>query len=1030
MKPSERIPLFHLQLLGIPVLSWQGEDFALSRRQARALLFRLAIGPPTTRDDLCLLLWPDAADATARRNLTRLLSYIRQTLPHPDLLSVNRTAVSRNPDLVSIDVTQFQQLCVQDDAAALATAVSLVRAPFLAGFSLPGSREYDFWLTQTQQHIERQYLAALSRLVELKTVVPDHPAAIQYIQQYLAADDLAEDMHRQLITLYAANGDRSAALRQYEQCFVVLERELGVAPLPQTRAAYEAARDGRQLSVPAKAPEPKWATLPSLDLPLIGREAASTALTAAYQRFRNGGVIFISGAPGVGKSRLMQEFATAQPALPLTGNSYAGGQTAPYQPLIQALRQALSQPARWQRIPPIWLAEVSRLLPELRTHFPDLPQPVDVEPREAQTRLFEALTQVITGLAQTTSAAAGSGPALLLCLDDAHWADEATLGWLHFAANRLAGSGICIVATYRTYESAPLQEWQGMLHRTNLSTTVSLGGLTVADVAAILRQVDDAADSYAVLGVRIHRATGGNTFFVLETVRELLETGQLSDHLTALPLPHTVREAVLRRAGRLSPLARQVLEITAVLSPHTAVSLIIHTCGRGELAAAEGLEELTACQMLRVEGDQFHFQHALAQEAVYQQISPWRRRLLHRRAAQALATLPSQKDGELAAIIATHFETANEMEQAVDYFRQAAVMAQNVYANHESAYYYEKTLTLMKDGAFDEKASLQVRLYEGLGQVLRRQALYERAEQAFQAMYGTAAKLNDPKMMAQAWLRLGEIQDSLKKYPEALESAVKAKTISTNHQLDITYAYALYAQAWALFRLDKLDEALPIALKAVEKSKQLNHHGVLARSQNTLGAIYKYRGQYQLSEHHQQMALELFRELGDTRRVTGMLNNLGETARLRQDFLKAYDFYQQAVMNARQIGEKDWLVEFLGNLGLAQIKLEKYPDAERSLCQAIEAAQAANFQIDATLYLNLTEAYLAQGQWADAEDTGKTALRLAQESRRHTVVGEAWRILGKIAERMAVPILIGATSYDAAACRAQSRHVFAASDEI
>ena len=108
--------------------------------------------------------------------------------------------------------------------------------------------------------------------------------------------------------MHGASGDRGAAARQFEQCALILERELGVRPLPETRAAYEAAIAAQPVQQPAR---PRWAVLPSLTLPLVGREEAWQALAEAHGRLRVGGLILISGEPGVGKSRLMREFATA-----------------------------------------------------------------------------------------------------------------------------------------------------------------------------------------------------------------------------------------------------------------------------------------------------------------------------------------------------------------------------------------------------------------------------------------------------------------------------------------------------------------------------------------------------------------------------------------------------------------------------------------------------------------------------------------------------------------------------------------------
>jgi len=235
---------FEIQLLGPPQLRWQERPFALSRRQARALLFRLAAeSQPIPREKLADLLWSETSPAKARRNLTRLLSYLRGQFPHPDLLQTGGTTVSLNHGMVRSDAVLFSELCRSDDHEAWQSAVSLYRGPFLSGFILDESREFESWQSLMGRHFEELYLKTLRRLILGGS---DGPAqAIGYAGLYLAVDDLAEDIHRQLITLYAQTGDRAAALRQYEECVFVLERELGVEPLPETRAAYEAARDGR-----------------------------------------------------------------------------------------------------------------------------------------------------------------------------------------------------------------------------------------------------------------------------------------------------------------------------------------------------------------------------------------------------------------------------------------------------------------------------------------------------------------------------------------------------------------------------------------------------------------------------------------------------------------------------------------------------------------------------------------------------------------------------------------------------------------
>ncbi|MEJ2267028.1 MAG: BTAD domain-containing putative transcriptional regulator, partial [Anaerolineales bacterium] len=295
--------------------------------------------------------------------------------------------------MVWSDAARFMELAEQSSPAQREEMATLYDGSFLSGFSLPGNSEFDFWLTSQQQQYEGRYLTALKGLIQIKFAVQDLSRAIHYAQRYLAIDELAEDVHQQLIRLYAASGDRSAALRQFEACTLILERELGVEPLPETWAAYEAARSPAVKPAPQVKTQPTWTVLPSLELTLVGRKKAWEALEDSYRRFQQGGLIFIRGEPGIGKSRLLQEFATSQDRLVLSGNSHASTQRLPYEPLTQALRQALSLPQLWVDIRPIWLSEAGRLLPELSDHFPDLPKVIEVEPDQAQARLYEALTQ-------------------------------------------------------------------------------------------------------------------------------------------------------------------------------------------------------------------------------------------------------------------------------------------------------------------------------------------------------------------------------------------------------------------------------------------------------------------------------------------------------------------------------------------------------------------------------------------------------------------------------------------------------------
>ena len=254
-----------IYLLGSPRFERNGENLNLDTRKASALLAYLAIVKQRqSRDALAALLWPEFDQTHARATLRRTLSTLNKALDG-SYLEISREYINLDFNAgIWVDVDEFHKLlsecqshghsrkeiCLQC-LKPLNAAVELYSGDFLAGFSLRDSSNFDDWQFYQADSLRRDFTSALEHLIQCYASSGNFEAAIIHAQQWLALDRLNESAHRQLMQLYAWNGQQSAALQQYRECVQVLDRELGVGPLESTTSLYQAIKEHQISPLPA-----------------------------------------------------------------------------------------------------------------------------------------------------------------------------------------------------------------------------------------------------------------------------------------------------------------------------------------------------------------------------------------------------------------------------------------------------------------------------------------------------------------------------------------------------------------------------------------------------------------------------------------------------------------------------------------------------------------------------------------------------------------------------------------------------------
>ncbi len=303
-------PLLRLYLFGSLRLERNGRAIHLPTRKVEALLAYLVLHPePPAREKLAALFWGDVLDARARRSLRVALTTIRKQLGE-NLLFSDRESVQINRAYPCwVDALEFDKILegrspnadrdTHDSSAMLdlQSAIDLYRGDLLSEF-------YDDWIVPAREHYRLRYLDALLQLTRQLRARGEYERAIAFAQQVLASDNTHERAHQNLMFCYLATGNRSAALKQYEECERILRDELAVAPTAETKALFEWIRQA------PSQPQAHDALPTNLPIPLtsfIGRAQEMSAIKQFISKTR---LLTLTGTGGSGKTRLAIQVAT------------------------------------------------------------------------------------------------------------------------------------------------------------------------------------------------------------------------------------------------------------------------------------------------------------------------------------------------------------------------------------------------------------------------------------------------------------------------------------------------------------------------------------------------------------------------------------------------------------------------------------------------------------------------------------------------------------------------------------------------
>lgn len=673
--------------------------------------------------------------------------------------------------------------------------------------------------------------------------------------------------------------------------------------------------------------------------PLVGREEELEMLLRLGRQVASRGHgrwAYLSGEPGIGKSRLTSEVA---------GQLQSGGwqvvvascqmhtRHTPFAPWREPLRQLLhiapddAPETACQKVGDAvertdgQLAPFAALLGELLSVLvPESSAVASLDPKERR----RYLTALIVAL---LAASAGEQP-LFLLFEDAHWADEPSLDLL--AA--LGRSALLAVVTSR--DPSPPEN----LSNISAAEIVHLRELSADAARALVRSASASED---VVDNILARAQG-NPLFLQEIARIGLMSGET--------VPETINDVILARLDRLPPEEKRVLRLASVIGPSFDLRAL-HALSGNSLEPARvdaALEELAGLGFTR-EGDHeppsYSFSHALTREVAYETLPYAQRRQLHRRVAQHIEQQDAKRLEVVCELLLHHYDMASETAKIVRYAAMSAERAAAVFANREAMDYYQRSLSALAQlkGSQSDRSML----LERFGDCLETTAQYVEAARTFvDALNEWRAAPRPPRLVtgsgglrtreamlcrkiAVCFERHCDYDESLRWLEEAL-AVLPGRAGRVGAQISAT-------KSLVLFRRASYEEAIQWGRRALALARQSGDRSQLAYAQHILASSYGELGKLQQAIRHDRLAVRAYHELGDLPGQARANGNLGVSYQMLGVLDAALYHYEMSLKAAERMGNVVVAAIARNNIGEVLLMMGRLEEAESYLFDVTHA---------------------------------------------------------------------------------------------
>ncbi len=757
-----------------------------------------------------------------------------------------------------------------------------------------------------------------------------------------------------------------------------------------------------------RVPSPR--PIAAREIPLINRVEEMNILKETVDGTiqGEGGVVFLHGEAGIGKTRLARELAAYAR---LRGMQVLSGRcpalfrmdgVPPYILWSEVLRDYLEACSSEQlyRVVGFYASEVAKLVPELKQKLAAIPQSLPINPEHERDRLFEAVSQFIINVSKETP--------LLVVLDDLQWTDQTSLLLLHYLARGIYKTSLLFLGAYRDTdidEKHPLSPVLTELNRERLLQSVSLRRMSFGDASDLIRQIleqDDVSKEFCEL---VYKKTRGNPFFIEEVIKSLKEEGVIFreenqwkiKEVSRIEFPKTVKSVIKARISRLDDECQNILTLASFVGNDFTFEGLFGVTGVEESRLLELMEKLLKTglvkeQMIRGE-DVYCFADVIVRDVVHEEVSHIRHKKLHDSVGSALEKVYAQNVDQHFGELAYHFLEAGNRDKALDYFFKAGEKAQKVYAHNEAFSYLQRALELLeeKGSSLEQRVSVIERLGDLKAWIGESDVCLEYWDKSLTLWN----QLGDKKRVAGLHVKMANmLWDAVGDKEKASEHHNAALQILEKEPKSVELARLYENISHMLWRTGETTKAESFAHKALKLAEKFGDAETLAECYNDLTAVTQ---SFEESGEYLEKGLKIALENNCVETAIRLYNNISLYYWEIGDTQKTVETRQKGFELGKKVGETlgaSWIGR---NLAYSYINMGEMQNALALLDELLALSKRTKNTIgiaQATSFIGRIYQYL--GEWDQSLQYLREGYSIATSTSDYQTIALAAWLLGEL----------------------------------